>query len=203
MILLTLEGLPHSGKCAVLRCLMQRCPGWKAVNVAPSPLPSCSWTSPSCRTSHALFSALLRKVRALSAAPCEPRVVMFNCPWFEHLPRNSTLDTLLTSATQHLIRSVECDVSLHIMVLLHVHHDETFEQMVNCGNPFWNGTSIADVHAAQDRIAGTLARLAAGTEDHPFPCATHTVKCPPFFEENEVVVHHIAQTIVDIVAGTV
>lgn len=199
MIVLTLEGLPHSGKCAILRCLMHRCPGWKAMNVAPTPAPSCSWSSPACRSGHAMFAALLRKVRALSALATPGQVVMFNCPWFEYLPRSEVLEKLHACATERLIRRLKCSVRLHIMVLLHVHHNETFEQMVSCGNPFWNGTSLADVQAAQHAIQHNLEHLGTRPQDHPFPCLTYCIKCPPFFEENEIVTNDIVQTIIDIV----
>lgn len=200
MIVLTLEGLPHSGKCAILRRLMQRCPEWRALNVAPSPSPSATWSSPCCQSSHALFSALLRKLKALAGTPAEAsRVVVMNCPWFEYLPKHAALQDLAASATAHLLGCLRSHVRLHIMVLLHVHPDETFEQMVCCGNPFWNGTSIADVRDALDTIRHAMDAAKARALPHPFECETHVIPCPQFFEENEVVLNGMAEAIVDLV----
>ena len=209
MYLVTLEGLPHSGKCALLRSLLHQCPAWSTANVAPDPAAACTWASPSCRTHHALFASLLRKVLATSKAP-QDGVLLLNSPWFEHLPRTQEMWRLMADVTQLLVASVGCSVKAHIMILLQVPHDETFEQMVCCGNPFWNGTSLADVQHTQTRIAhhvtgvagltGAAGGLSSGT-GHPFPCVAYTIRCPPFFEENEVVAQAIARDIIAMVTS--
>lgn len=190
MIVVTLEGLPHSGKRAVIRSLVQQCPDWKAVNVAPEASAACTWAG-TCRSTHALFSAMLRKVRAISLCGEHAGVVLLNMPWIEHLPRHPQVQALAHAATRELLACLPCKVDLHVMVLLRVHHDETFEQMVCCGNPIWNHTSLEDVRVAQDMIAGTMTS--------PFPSQTNTICCPPFFDETEVVTQHVTQSIVDVV----
>jgi len=213
MILVTLEGLPHSGKSCILRNLVQQRPGWVALNVAPE--------GPSVVTSrvaHTLFAALMRKVRAVcrTSTAASGDVVLLNAPWFEHLPRHTCMWHLLSDMTHELTACLGCRVDVHAMFVLHVPHDETFEQMVCCGNPFWNSTSLADVHAAQDIISQHLEGLARCAPPpsqhsqhsqqtqltqltHPFPCRTFAIECPAFFEENEVLVQDITRRIVEAV----
>ena len=191
MILLTLEGLPHSGKSCILRHLVHLRPGWTTLNVAPEGPPA---SGP--RVAHMMFAALIRKARAVSRAPARPSVVLLNTPWFEHMPRQRCTWALLTDMTHELAGALGCRVGVHAMCVLQVPHDETFEQMVCCGNPFWNGTSLADVLAAQRIIARHVDSLegpASGA--HPFPSRVFHVDCPPFFDENEVVVRDIAARI--------
>lgn len=196
MLLLTLEGLPHTGKTAVMQKLARQRPDWVAINVSPDPAAACSWASPLCRSSHALFASLLRKLRGVSKCAGSDGVVLLNTSWFEHLPRHPALWTLMCDVTKELARSFGCSVDLHVMVLLRVPHDETFEQMVCCGNPFWNGTSLEDVRLAQAQIAQQM--VPAAEAGHPFPCLSYAIHCPPFFEENEVVAQSITQSIVDV-----
>lgn len=198
MLLVTLEGLPHSGKCCVLRNLLNQCPHWSAINVAGDPTPAASWASPSCRTGHALFASLMRKAHAISHT-AQSSVLLLNSPWFEHLPRRPPLQGLCKAMTQELVACLGCKVDKHVMVMLKVPPDETFEQMVCCGSPFWNNTSLADVHAAEGIIAQHTERAQGPQSNHPFPCAVHTIECPPFFEENEVVALGITRRIVAIV----
>lgn len=198
MLLVTLEGLPHAGRARILRNLVAQCQDWTPTNVAPDAMsPSC-WASPRCRTAHASFAALMRKVAAVSKAGPGIGTMLLNSPWFEHLPRHPALWALQTEATRELVACMQCCVDLHIMIVLLVSHDETFEQMVCCGNPCWNGTSLVDVRTAQKHIIEHLDGL-PDSKMHPFPCRTFTIQCPPFFEENEVVAAAITQKIVDIV----
>lgn len=168
------------------------------MNVSPDPAAACSWASSACRTSHALFASVMRKIQALGGK--QHKVVLLNSPWLEHLPRHQPLWSLLDDMTHELVDRLDCHVDMHVMVMLHVPHDETFEQMVCCGNAYWNGTSLADVAAAQSIIAQHLRSAAAGTVSHPFPCVTYTIQCPPFFEENEVVAQAITRDVVNLVA---
>lgn len=199
--LVTLEGLPHSGRTMILRHLTQARPEWAAINVAPDPGAACSWASSASRANHALFASILRKTKAL----CKARegVVLLNSPWFEHLPRHKTVWSLRSAVTRELVARVGCRVNKHVMIVLHVAHDETFEQLVCCGNPYWNGTSLADVAATQACIAQQVSTATAGTGDHPFACEAHTIHCPPFFEENEVVAGAITARIVSVVENAV
>lgn len=198
MLLVTLEGLPHAGKCSVLRNLVALCPHWSAVNVAGTPSPTASWASASCRTGHALFASLMRKTHAISKSG-NPGVVLLNSPWFEHLPRRAPLQSLCKAMTRELVACLGCKVDKHVMVMLKVPPDETFEQMVSCGSPYWNSTSLADVRTAERVIADHMARAQGLFSNHPFPCTSHTIECPPFFEENEVVALEIARRVVAVV----
>lgn len=185
----------------ILRHLTQARPEWAAINVAPDPGAACSWASSASRANHALFASILRKTKAL----CKARegVVLLNSPWFEHLPRHKTVWSLRSAVTRELVARVGCRVNKHVMIVLHVAHDETFEQLVCCGNPYWNGTSLADVAATQACIAQQVSTATAGTGDHPFACEAHTIHCPPFFEENEVVAGAITARIVSVVENAV
>lgn len=192
MYLVTLEGLPHSGKGSVLHQLAHACPDWTLLNVAHEPGgASCSWASVGNRSGYALFGSLLRKMRAVQKSSGKDGVVLLNVPWNEPLPRHPAIQVLLTDVTREVASCLGCTVDKHIMVFLRVCPDETFEQMVCAGNPVWNGTTLDDVRATQDTIA----------EGHPFPYATHCITCPRFFEENEVVTQAIARDIADAVHG--
>lgn len=193
MILVSLEGLPHSGKKSVLRSLAHLRPSWTTLNVAPD-----GPSEVTHRMAHALFAALMRKIQALRKLGPHGAVVLLNSPWFEHLPRHNQLWTLFADMTHELTSSLGCHVDMHALIMLKVPHDETFEQMVCCTNAFWNTTSLGDVHAAEHIIAEHLRTL-PGAGDHPFPCATYAITCPPFFEENEILVKSVAHKIVDIV----
>ena len=199
MYLLTLEGLPHSGRCAVLRALAKQCPHWATLNAAAAPANTCSWASSDGRAHHALFASLIRKLQAVSSLGCgnEPAggVVLLSNPWFEHLPRHPAMWRLMSELTKEAVRCLACPVRQHIMVLIHVSGDETFEQMVCCGSALWNGTSLADVHATQVHITQQMHEPSY----HPFPAVTYTIHCPPFFEENEIVLQGIVQDIKNIV----
>lgn len=204
VVLVTLEGLPHAVRSCVLRHLVRQCPDWDAVNVLPDPVASCAWASAACRSSHALFAALLRKVTALG----RPRergagVLLLNSPWFEHAPRCRPVWDLLLDMTHELVRRCGSSVRVHVMAMLLVPPDETFEQIVCCGNPSWNATSLADVAAAQRGVAAQVQRARDEPGSHPFPCVTHTVQCPPFPEENEVVTAAIASAIAATVAAAI
>jgi hypothetical protein len=208
MLLVTLEGLPHAGRSAVLRHLVHARPDWAYVSVLPEPAATCSWPTAAARAGHALFASLLRKTKAVAAAQppagraaAAARAILLSCPWLEHLPRSRPLWALRSAVTRELVARLGIRVHAHAMVVLHVPHDETFEQMVCCGNPYWNGTSLSDVAATQACIAQQAARAQDGTADHPFPCAVCTVHCPPFFEENEVVARAITARILAFVDG--
>lgn len=190
MLLVTLEGLPHSGRCAVLRNLVQRCPDWAALNVLPE-----APASASAHLGYVLFASLMRKVQALHKCARPGGVVLLNTPWFEHLARHQALWGLFEAMTRELVTCLRSSVHTHAMVMLRVPYDETFEQMVCCNNPFWNSTTLADVLAAQRIITAHMHTLPTSGE-HPFPCKTVLVECPPFFEENEVVVEQVVAQIV-------
>ena len=198
MFMVTLEGLPHSGRARILRNLAARCPDWHATNVRPDPMGPSSWASATCRTGHSLFAALMRKVSAIGRVGRGGGTLLLNSQWFEHLPHHPALWALMADTTRELVATMHCHVDLHVMIMLHVHHDETFEQMVCSGNPSWNMTGLADVREAQEHIGDHLESLAT-SGSHPFPCVTYTIRCPPFFDENEVVAHAVTQRIVDIV----
>lgn len=193
MILVTLEGLPHSGKSCILRNLVHQRPGWTALNVAPD-----GPSAVTSRMAHTLFAALMRKARAVGRQETHHPVVLLNAPWYEHLPRHPAMWALLTDMTHELACHLGCRVDVHAMFVLRVPHDETFEQMVCCGNPFWNTTSLKDVHTAQRVIARHLDDLPTSLA-HPFPCRTFHIPCPPFFEENEIVVRDITRRILEAV----
>ena len=198
MILVTLEGLPHAGKCRVLRHLVEARPDWVATNVAPDPQGPLSWASSSCRTGYSLFAGLMRQLSPVASLGATEGVVLLNCPWYEHLPQQECLWDLLRDVTRELVACLPCRVDRHVMVMLHVPPDETFEQMITCGSPCWNGTSLADVRAVAARIRDQLDR----PEGHPFPAAATHVQCPPFFEEVEVawraVVAHVQAAVAEI-----
>lgn len=202
MILVTLEGLPHSGRPSILRKLVAARPNWVPRNVTPEQVHQ-------VRPAYHLFAALMRKLTAVStcSAASNGAVVLLNAPWLEHLPRHQFMWGLMTAMTRELVASLECRVRLHVMIMLHVPHDETFEQMVCCGNPYWNTTSLADVCAEQQRIRDRLDLLnkSAGRAPpmHPFPCKTYAVECPPFFEENEVDICAVADRILGLVDAAV
>jgi hypothetical protein len=190
--LVTLEGLPHGGRHAVVRALMHACPGWSLSNVA---------SEASCRdvgdAGHAQFASLMRKMRALSAASGARAVCLLSCPWFEHFPEHPGTGALVADMTRALAEALGVRVPLHVLVVLVVCADESFEQIVCTGGPQWNATCLADVHEKQASLARMDCTDPAGT---PFPSAVLTVRCPPFFEENEVVVCRIAQRVVDFVS---
>lgn len=208
MILVTLEGLPHSGKSCILRSLVHQRPGWVAMNVAPE-----GPSAVTSRVAHTLFAALMRKVRAIcrTSTWASGDVVLLNAPWFEHLPRHGCVWHLLSDMTRELTACMGCRVDTHAMFVLHVPHDETFEQMVCCSNPIWNSTSLADVRATQTIISQHLESLASrapplppsppSPRSHPFPCRSFAIECPAFFEENEVVVQDITRRIIEAVEG--
>lgn len=201
VLLVTLEGLPHAGRACVLRHLLHQRPGWAALNVAPDPATACVWASAECRAHHAQFASLMRKLHGL--ARCEGTgVVLLNSPWFEHLTCHPVVRGLVGEMTAELVARLGCPVRGHLMVLLDVPADETFEQMVCSGNPTWNGTSLADVRAAQAAIAHGMRGARDGSEPHPFPAELVTLRCPAFFEENEVLARGIAQAIVAAVEST-
>ena len=196
MLLVTLEGLPHAGRACVLRQLMHLRPGWAAINVSPDPATACAWASAECRASHAQFASLMRKLHCLSRCGPEARVVLLSSPWFEHLTCHPAVRALAAELTAELVARLGCRVRKHLMVMLDVPHDETFEQMVCCGNPSWNATSLADLRGAHTAIARGMHVARDGGGAHPFPCETCTVHCPAFFDENEVVARGITRTIV-------
>lgn len=189
MYLVTLEGLPHAGRCRILRALASLRPDWSAVGLAGN-----GWSTPSCSATHALFATLLRKTRAVAGLAEHPGVVLLGAPWFEHLPRGPCVQALARDMTLELARGLGCRVRLHVLVTLAVPHDEAFEQMVCSGNPYWNGHALADVEAAEARVLD---------QPRPFPSVTARVECPPFVEENEVVAHGVARAIVDAVQAAI
>lgn len=201
MYLVTLEGLPHAGRACILRQLAHQRPGWTALDVKPDPATACSWASSECRANHALFAALACKMRALGGGGDDTvgKIVLLNTPWFEHMPRHQSVLSLASDMTHELVARLGVEVRAHIMIMLGVPHDETFEQIVCYGNPYWNTTSLADVVATQGAITQHLLRAQAGTAGHPFTCATYQVHCPPFFEENEVVVKGIKAEVINFV----
>ena len=195
VLLVTLEGLPHAGRASVLRHLLHLRPGWAALNVAPDPATACSWASAECRAHHAQFASLMRKLHGLARC-AKAGVVLLSSPWFEHVTAHPVVRALATDMTAELVACLGCPVQKHLMVLLDVPPDETFEQMVCCGNPSWNSTSLADVRAAQAAIAHSMQGARDGSLPHPFPAELVTLRCPAFFEENEVVARGITQAVV-------
>lgn len=172
------------------------------MDVKPDPATACSWASTECRANHALFAALACKMRALGGGDGEDasgKVVLLNTPWFEHMPRHQSVLSLASDMMHELVARLGVKVRVHIMVMLGVPHDETFEQIVCYGHPYWNTTCLADVVATQEAITQQLMRAQAGTAGHPFTCATYQIKCPPFFEENEVVVKGIKTEVINFV----
>jgi hypothetical protein len=194
--LVSLEGLPHTGRDKVVRHLASGVAGFAVLDVplASTATNGGTWTCAASQANYALFASLLYKLRKVAVA--DPDVSLLTTPWFEHMPRHPAIWTLVASATQALVRACGVQVSAHIMVLLHASHDETFEQIVCSGNPFWNSTSLGDVQTEQIHIAQMMHDVAS---KHPFPCIAYTIHCPPFFEENEVVVSSIASDIHKIV----
>ena len=187
MYLVTLEGLPHAGRCRILRALASARPDWAPVGLAAGN----GWSTPSCRATHVLFATLLRKMRAVAGAAEERGgVALLGVPWFEHLPRSPCVQALAQDMTLQLVRCLGCSVRLHVMVLLGLSHDEAFEQMVCSGNPYWNNHSLVDVAAAESCVL---------EQTGPFPSVVVRVQCPPFVEENEVVVADVAREIADAV----
>lgn len=199
VLLVTLEGLPHAGRACVLRQLVHARPGWAALNVAPDPATACAWASAECRAHHAQFASLMRKLHGLARCGAAARVagvVLLSSPWFEHVTCHPAVRALAAEMTAELVACLGCPVRKHLMVLLDVPPDETFEQMVCCGNPSWNSTSLADVRNAQAAIVRGMRAARDGGEAHPFPADLVTVRCPAFFEENEVLARGITQGIV-------
>lgn len=194
MHLVTLEGLPHAGRCRVLRALAFLSPDWVPVGLAGH-----SWATPSCSATHALFATLMRKTRAVADLAEQRGTVLLSAPWFEHLPRSPCARGLLRDMTLELAQHLGCSVRLHLMVFLGLPHDEAFEQMVCSSNPYWNNHSLADVADAESRILEQACR----PEGHPFPFATVQVACPPFVEENEVAALSVARTILDAVQDAI
>lgn len=194
MLLVTLEGLPHSGKACVLRHVAARSPSWTTVAVPPDAATgTCAPFATACsRTTHALFASLLAKLKALHKVPRScPAALM--CPaWYDHLPRHPAVWRLFTDMASVVVRLLGLQFDAHVMVQLRVSPDETFEQMVCCGNPCWNATSLADLRAAEQTISAAMRSAA-----HPIsPARVAEIACPPFFEENEVVLAAIAETVV-------
>ena len=194
--LVSLEGLPHTGRDKVIRHLASKTEDIAVLDVpiASAAANGGTWTAAASQANYALFSSLLHKLRKVASAK-EP-VSLLTTPWFEHMPRHPAIWNLVASATRALVDAYGIDVSAHIMVLLHTPHDETFEQLVCSGNPFWNSTSLADVQFEQIHIAQMMHDVASR---HPFPCVAYTIHCPPFFEENEVIVNSIVSDIQKIV----
>ena len=87
MLLLTLEGLPHSGRAAVLRIIHRDKPGWVMVTVPHHP------ASP--------WHSVARKVQAVSSNAAAD-IVVLNVPWFEHVPAHPTLTRLQRAMTREL-----------------------------------------------------------------------------------------------------
>lgn len=191
MLLVTLEGLPHSGRTAVLRQLVRDRPEWAAVPVpgAEPAATACAWSSPHTRATHALLANLLRKAHALRAAPARG-VVLLAAPWFEHPPRHPAVAALAHDAAAALCAGLP--VRAHLMVQLDVPQDETFEQMVCCGNACWNATALDDVRATRAAIAQELLD-APGR--HPWPCASFALPCEPFFDDTDACVRSLARQV--------
>jgi hypothetical protein len=182
-LLVTLEGVPHTGRQAVLRCVAKVRPAWKAVCLEPS---QSTWQS------------LLRKIQAskVSTSSHVPgaEVVVMGVPWFERLPRHPALCRLLRRLTRE---TVPADAfAAHVMVHLRVPHHESFEQLVGVADPHAGGVTLEDVRMGQVRIAQELLDAPA---HHPFPCASFTVHCPPFFDDNEASLLNVASQVVGIV----
>ena len=205
MLLVTLEGLPHSGRAAVVRALAKRRPEWAVVAVPTDPpgASACAWSSPGTRHAHAMYNAALHKMRALqpyaaaaSRAQAKGQVVMLTAPWFEYLPEHPTNARLLRASIVELAGALGVTAEAHVLVHLHVPHDETFEQIVCSGNSFFNATSLGDVRAEQVRISQQL-HDAPGA--HPFPCAAFAIRCPPFFDDNELMLGSVAEEVARLV----
>ena len=185
MLLVTLEGLPHSGRDAVLHQLRRERPAWTFANAAPDPWsasPAAAWR---------VWHGLLRKVRALGAAG-KTDVLVLSAPWFEHVPRHPAVCKLVRAMTRELVAAMGAAVEAHVMVHLLTPRDESFEQMVCSGGTAHNGTTLEDLGCEQVRVAQEM--LDAPTH-HPFPCAAFTLHCPPFFDDNEVTLAAIARDV--------
>ena len=181
MLLLTLEGLPHSGRAAVLRIIHRDKPGWVMVTVPHHP------ASP--------WHSVARKVQAVSSNAAAD-IVVLNVPWFEHVPAHPTLTRLQRAMTRELVEVLGCLVDAQVMVHLRIPHDESFEQMVCSGNSCFNTTTLDDLRVEQVRIAQEMLDT---PKNHPFQCEAFTLSCPPFFDDCEATLELAAQDIVRIV----
>jgi hypothetical protein len=181
MLLLTLEGLPHSGRAAVLRIIHRDRPAWIMVNVPHHP------ASP--------WHSLARKVQAVSAN-AKADILVLNVPWFEHVPAHPATTRLQRAMTRELVEVHGCHVDTHVMVHLRMPHDESFEQMVCSGNSCYNTTTLEDLRNEQVRIAQELLDT---PKNHPFECATFALPCPPFFDDCEATLELAAHDVVRIV----
>ena len=189
MLLVTLEGLPHSGRDAVLHTLRRERPAWTFANTPPDPWsasPAAAWR---------IWHGLLRKVRAVGAGG-KADVLVLSAPWFEHVPRHPAVCKLARAMTAELVTTLTAaagvKVAAHVMVHLLTPRDESFEQMVCSGATAHNATTLEDLRCEQVRVAQEL--LDAPTH-HPFPCAAFTLPCPPFFDDNEVTLAAIARDV--------
>ena len=195
MLLVTLEGLPHSGREAVMQTLRRQRPGWTFANTPPDPWsasPAAGWR---------VWHGLLRKVRAVSGHGNTDdganAVVVLGAPWFEHVPRHPAVCRLVRAMTDELVKTLGVeDVSTHIMVHLVTPRNESFEQMVCSGGTAHNGTTLDDLRCEQVRVAHEMLHAPS---HHPFPCAAYTLHCPPFFDDNEVSLDAIARQVMLIV----
>ena len=184
IILVTLEGLPHTGRSAMLRILHRVRPAWIMANIDTTVSP---WQS------------LMRKVSAIGSTTtmaAGPRVVVLSAPWFEHVPQHPAALRLLRRLTTELIGVTDTLVALHVMVHLRASHDESFEQMVASGNAAYNNTTLNDLRSLQVCIAQEM--LDAPTH-HPFPSTSYTLTCPPFFDDNEATLNSLATDVINIV----
>jgi len=181
MMLLTLEGLPHSGRAAVLRIIHRVRPAWTMISVAHHP--SSPWHS------------LVRKVQAVSSHAAAD-ILVLNVPWFEHVPAHPAMARLQHEMTRELVSVLGCHVDTHAMVHLRMPHDESFEQMVCSGNSWYNAVTLEDLRAEQVRIA---QEMLDAPKHHPFQCQTFTLTCPPFFDDCEATLDKATQDVVRIV----
>lgn len=195
MHLLTIEGLPHIGRSAILSAMIRLRPEWVFENATDDAQVHSSWASDVSRRTFLVFQSLVRKVTAMKKNGGNA-VVVLGTPWFEHLPRHAALLDLEENLTKELVHLFGCHVTTHTMVMLHAPHDETFEHMVCSSDPSWNTTSLHDVCHGQEIIA---KRVSLAASSHPFPCVVHTIQCPAFFDDNEVVLQSIARRIITMV----
>lgn len=180
MLLLTLEGLPHSGRAAVLKLLARQQPGWLFIAVEQTQSP---------------WLALVKKIQGLAKA--KGKIVVLSAPWFESVPQHPAVARLVKRMTLELVGLFGVVLDAHVMIHLKASHHESFEQMVGLANPHHNLTTLEDMSSQQNIIAHELL---AAPKDHPFPPNTFTIHCPAFYDDNELTIRDVAQQVQDIVS---
>lgn len=165
MILVTLEGLPHSGRAAVLHHLTRRKSDWRFAHV----------------DSGNFWAAALLKARALvpTAGAASKKVLVLGAPWCE-IPKHPAVAKLARDLHAEVVRVLHARVDMHVMVHLRVPVHESFEQLIVAMHQGHVNSSLADLTMNQNAVAQETM-----SPSSPFPCLGFTVQCPAFFDDNE------------------